>query len=77
MKNNKQPGPDGIIMELYKYMYAQNRAFILQILKDWWTNVNIPQELFIAKVISPFKKGDTYNIEKYRPISLLNSFFTK
>ena len=56
MENNKQPGLDGIIIELYKYMDNTNITYILDILNDWWINVIAPQELFEAKVIFLLKK---------------------
>ena len=37
MKNNKQPGPDSLTMELFKWMNKQNRARILDIINGWWS----------------------------------------
>ena len=41
-KLGKQPGPDCIIMELYKWLNSANRQTLLNILNDWWAHGDIP-----------------------------------
>ena len=41
-KNNKQAGPDGIAMELFKWMDAENRNFLLNIINQWWRHKQAP-----------------------------------
>ena len=74
-KNNKQAGPDGIAMELFKWMDAENRNFLLNIINHWWRHKQAPESIFRARVVSIFKKGDTDLPENYRPISLLTTIY--
>ena len=74
-KNNKQAGPDGIAMELFKWMDAENRNFLLNIINHWWRHRQAPESIFRARVVSIFKKGDTDLPENYRPISLLTTLY--
>ena len=41
-KKNKQAGPDGIAMELFKWMDAENRNFPLNIINQWWRHKQAP-----------------------------------
>ena len=41
-KLGKQPGPDCIRMELYKWLNPANRQTLLNILNDWWAHGDIP-----------------------------------
>ena len=74
-KSDKQPGPDGLMMELFKWMDTGNREHILSILNKWWEVASAPGELFLARVVSIYKKGNTDDPANYRPISLLNSMY--
>ena len=42
-KCNKQPGPDGIIIELLKWLDAPNRGILLQLINSWWSNKAAPE----------------------------------
>ena len=35
-KANKQPGPDGIVMELFKWLDTPNQDTLLSLINDWW-----------------------------------------
>ena len=74
-KINKQPGPDEIQMELLKWLNTENRTLLLKLFNEWWRHKNAPDELFLARVVPIFKKGDTDVAANYRPISLLSSFY--
>ena len=74
-KANKQPGPDGIIMELFKWLDLENKSLLLSLINSWWVNRAAPEELFMARVVPIYKKGDTDVASNYRPISLLNSAY--
>ena len=74
-KPNKQPGPDGITMELVKWLDNANRRVLLDLINTWWESQTAPSALFLARVVPIFKKGDTDIAANYRPISLLNSFY--
>ena len=74
-KNNKQAGPDGIAMELFTWMDADNRNFFLNIINHWWRHKQAPESIFRARVVSIFKKGNTDLPENYCPISLLTTIY--
>ena len=44
-KVGKQPGPDQIVMKLYKWLDSENRQRLLNIFNSWWATGNIPAEL--------------------------------
>ena len=77
---NKAPGPDGLVIELYKFLDDDNVNTFAKILNQMWTEETYPTDFTCAEVVSIFKKGNTEFPQNYRPISLLNSsykIFTK
>ena len=42
-KCNKQPGPDGVIIELLKWLDAPNRDILLPFINSWWSNKTAPK----------------------------------
>ena len=74
-KKNKQPGPDNVIMELFSWLNSENKTWFLRLVNLWWSNQYAPEDLFFARVVPIYKKGDTDDPANYRPISLLNSFY--
>ena len=62
-------------MELLKWLNAANRQLLLRLINSWWQSKEAPTELFLARVVPLFKKGDTDNAANYRPISLLSSLY--
>jgi hypothetical protein len=75
-KRRKAPGPDRTRMEFFKEMGHDNLHKLLETLNDWWDNENMEIGALQAKVVLIFKKGDTSNLDNYRPISFLNSIYT-
>ena len=55
-KNNKQPGPDKVIMELLKWLSKDNQLILLGLFNEWWRNKNAPDDLFLARVVPISKK---------------------
>jgi len=55
-------------------MSEDSLELVREILNKWWKEEHIPEEYLKARVVSIFKKGDSSNLENYRPISLLNTF---
>ena len=75
LRKGKATGPDGIQIEIIKTLNEENLKTILQLINTWWTTQATPEELTQAEVVSLYKKGDTANLENYRPISLLNTIY--
>ena len=71
-KTNKAPGPDGLTIELYKYLDEDNLRLLARILNQMWTEESYPDDFAYAEVVSIYKKGNPELPEHYRPISLLN-----
>ena len=68
-KSNKQPGPDGIVMELIKWLDRDNRLLLLTLINTWWSDRKAPQDLFFARVVPIYKccrKLQTYIALKQR-----------
>ena len=74
-KVNKQPGPDQVIVELYRWLNTSNRQFLLDILNEWWAEGLVPHDILTARVVPIYKKGNIDNPSNYRPISFLNSIY--
>ena len=55
-KNNKQPGPDCLQMELLKWLKSGNRQCRLNLINSWWLNREAQTELFLARVVPIYKK---------------------
>ena len=49
---NKQPGPDGLTIELFKWVNKENKELIVAILNKWWLQQAAPEEVFLARVVS-------------------------
>ena len=74
-KRRKAPGPDEIPMEAFKEMDDENLEHLLKTLNEWWKHEEIPEEILEARIAMIFKKGDTSDLNNYRPIALLNSTY--
>ena len=55
-KNNKQPGPDGVQVELLKWLNLENRQCLLNLINSWWLSKKAPKELFFGKGCPNFQK---------------------
>ena len=73
-KVNKQPGPDHVVVELYKWLDT-DRKLLLDILNQWWVDATTPHDILMARVVPVYKKGDVDNPSNYRPISLLSALY--
>ena len=62
-------------MELLTWLGASNRARLLDLINNWWTERKTPQDLFVARVVSIFKNCETDDAANYRPISVLSSVY--
>ena len=79
LKNNKAPGPDGIINEVLKASEKEITPFLVQYFNKIF-NTGIFPEAWTKSIIVPIhKKGDVNNVDNYRGISLIdgvNKLFT-
>ena len=75
-KKGKAPGPDNITTDFLKDLeHEEIRTHMLDLINQWWTTGDIPDDITLARVVSLYKKGNPELQENYRPISLLNSFY--
>lgn len=73
MQNNKSPGPDGIIVELYKLYWNVIGDDLYDVLINGLENKQLAYSQYLAVIILLYKKGPRPDIRNWRPISLLNS----
>ena len=73
LKRTKACGPDEVPIEMIKELNSETRKKLHLLICDWWNNETMMSEETKARVVTIFKKGDTSDISKSRPISLLNS----
>ena len=75
-KKRKAPGPDGLSTELFKQLNNENMWIICDILNKWFMDGEDPHDsVWEARIALIYKKGDTENLENYRPIALLNTIY--
>lgn len=72
LKDEKSPGSDGIPSEFYKYFWCDLEDLYIDMLTDVNDNLELPCSLRRAIIALIFKKGDSDDLENYRPISLTN-----
>ena len=48
------PGPDEVPLEIFKEMDKEAKEYILEILNEWWTRHNMPDEVLQARVVLIF-----------------------
>ena len=71
-KNNKAPGPDGILSEILKEGYKCMEHRIYELIVEIWNEERIPACWAEALICPIHKKGDVQNCENSRGISLMN-----
>ena len=75
MKNNKAPGIDKVTNDIMILGGEKSVKQITNIFIQISETKNIPVEWKEAKMIILYKKGDTRDNKKYRPISLLSHMY--
>ena len=73
MKNNKSPGPDGIVTEFYKFYWKDIGQDLFEVFQNSLNKELLPQSQYLAVIRLIFKKGERENLKNWRPISLLNT----
>ena len=56
LKRRTAPGPDEILMKLFKEMQEEELEELLETLNIWWREENMPEEILKARVVLIFKK---------------------
>lgn len=74
LSSNKSPGIDGISAFTLKAISDHISPVLTYIFNFSFEQGEFPQSLKTAVVVPLFKKGDTTNLNNYRPISLLSCF---
>ena len=72
LKTNKSPGLDGIISEFYQAFWPTLKVPFLNMLKETYTQGELPVSARKAVLSLLYKKGDKNDLKNYRPISLMN-----
>ena len=72
-KNNKSPGPDGIIFEFYKLYWNIIGEDLCEALKLGLEDKELSYTQYLATIVLLYKKGPRQDIRNWRPISLLNT----
>ena len=62
-------------MELIKWLDIRNRCELLKAFNVVFNKGEIGESMSLASVSSIYKKGDSTNLENYRPISLLQTLY--
>ena len=76
LKRRKAAGPDRMSTEIFKELNIINMAELTTLLNQWWNSPeDFDPELWQAIVVLIFKKGNTEDLNNYRPISLLNTLY--
>ncbi|XP_065684380.1 uncharacterized protein LOC136096739 [Hydra vulgaris] len=74
IKINKSPGVDDISSNIVANVSSQIRKPIFEIFKSSIKTGTVLDKLKVAKIIPIFKTGETFQINNYRPISILPIF---
>lgn len=70
----KSPGPDGITYEFYLVHFALLKKDLLKLFNGIYSGEIVPIENFSSGIVTLIPKvGNKYDLNNYRPISLLNS----
>ena len=73
MKNNKSPGPDGIITEFYKLYWDFIKDDLIKVYRESYLSHELSYSQYLAVIVLLYKKGIREKITNWRPISLNNT----
>jgi hypothetical protein len=72
LKPNKAAGSDNIPPELLKHGIRTLRQKLHKLILMIWNNKHLPQQWNEGIICPVYKRGDGFNCNNYRPITLLN-----
>ena len=72
MKKNKSPGSDGLSVEFYQTFWNELKDLVLQSLNTAYETGKLSKSQRKSFLSLMLKKNDPYDINNWRPISLLN-----
>ena len=72
MKKNKSPGCDGISIEFYQTFWPQIKDILVSALNECYVTGMMCNTQRRGLITLLFKKGDSQNLNNWRPITLLN-----
>ena len=76
IKNNKAPGPDHNLNEIFRLLDGESRINLLEYYNKIWERGEAPEEWKEALVLSIYEgKGADTDPANYHPISLLNTIY--
>ncbi|XP_039300603.1 uncharacterized protein LOC120355917 [Nilaparvata lugens] len=67
-------GGDRITNEMLKVLYSISSETIISLFDRIFSEHSVPQQWKTSDIILLFKKGDQYDINNYRPISISSCF---
>ncbi|XP_071698919.1 uncharacterized protein [Rutidosis leptorrhynchoides] len=73
--SNKAPGPDGFNMRFFKKFWAIIRDDLVQAINWFWLTGEISEGCNSSFITLIPKKKDPVNLNEYRPISLIRSYY--
>lgn len=72
LKNNKSPGENGLVAELYKKGGTILQEHLLNIIQEVWVTEQMPKRWTESLIYPLYKKGERTNCENYRGITLMD-----
>ena len=72
LKKNKSPGLDGLTAEFYQQFWPEIKDIVIKAFNESYDLGSLPESMRVAVMTLIFKKGDTEDLENYRPISITN-----
>ena len=70
MKNNKSPGPDGLIVEFYKIYWDDSKEPLLMVYNNSFELEELSYTQYLAVITLLYKKGLCEVLKNWRPYSL-------
>lgn len=71
MKNNKSPGPDEMLSEVYKEMPKEGVEELVIILNEFWKERKVPVYFKDSMIFPIHKKGSKTEVKNYRGVSII------